>query len=442
MKRAGLLVVLVYLAFATAHFLSPAPSAIDLGRWHLVVIESDDWGMEAWVPDLRAARAIANQSAHLSPWLQRYAESSLETAADVESLTAILRAHRDSDGLPAVIQANHIMAAIDLDSCGTNDFHLQGSSVLLRQPGSCGAYARPGLNQAVDEARAQGVWRAELHGLTHFDLGAYEHAVAQASTLTVRARAYGVVAFPHWLTLTELGSGNRKQARAFAGLSCELFRQRFGRAPASVIAPDYTWGAQDERAWARQGLQVVQAKREQIDPGLNRSGLGSKIARRVIKVISRWRDRCANRFVYLDRNVHLEPYGDPDPKCFAGASQAADQVARAWGRGEPAIVEAHRLQFSHLNPLVSWAGRLQLRRLLTELESTGEVRYCVDVEVAQLRRRGWSVLQRGPWTIIRNYTGRPLLLDIPLARSQPLAPGTHLYLRRLSEGISATQSYR
>ena len=184
---------------------------------------------------------------------------------------------------------------------------------------------------------------------------------------------------------------------------------------------------QDERAWAEQGIKVVQAKREQIDPALNRSGLGGRLARRVFKVLDRWRDRYANRFVYLDRNVRLEPYGDPDPACFAGAAQAVTEVQRAWGRGEAAIVEAHRLQFSHLDPAVSRAGRLQLRHLLTELESRGEVRYCVDVEVAQLRRRGWSVLQRGPWTIIRNYTERPLLLDIPLTRSQPLAPGTHLF---------------
>lgn len=426
MKRSAFLLLVIYLAFATAHFFAPAPSAIDFGRWRILAIESDDWGMEAWVPDLKAARALADQGAQLGPKLRLYASSSLETAADVDTLAALLAQFHDSDGLPAVLQANTIMAAIDLDSCGTDDVRLQGNSVLLRAPGSCGAYQRVGLNEAVDSARAKGVWRAELHGLTHFDLGAYEQAVAEASSLTVRARAVGAVAFPHWLSLTELGSGDLNEARSFASLSCRLFQERFGRAPVSVIAPDYTWGEQDERAWEEQGLKVVQGKREQIDPSLGPLG-GNKLLWRIRKVLERFRDRRRGRFVYLERNVRLEPYGDFDPNCLAGYRQALRQTARAWRRGEPAIVEAHRLQFSHLHPEVSRAGRLQLRRFLSTLESRGQVRYCVDVEVAQLRRRGWSIVRRGPWTIVRNYTERPLLLDLPLTRSQPLAPGTHIF---------------
>jgi hypothetical protein len=426
MKRSAVLLLVIYLAFATAHFLAPAPSAIDFGRWRIVAIESDDWGTEAWVPDLRAAQVMADQGAKLGPKLGLYASSSLETAQDVDSLAALLAEFQDSDGLPAVLQANTIMAAIDVDSCGTDDFRLEGNPVLLRSPGSCGAYLRVGLNEAVDAARDEGVWRAELHGLTHFDLGAYESAVANASSLTVRARSVGAVAFPHWLTLTELGSGNLDEARAFASLSCRLFEERFGRRPQSVIAPDYTWGEQDEVAWKEQGLQVVQAKREQIDPALMKAE-GNRLWRRVRKVLQRWKDRRKNRFVYLERNVRLEPYGDFAPDCLAGSEQAAKQVMSAWRRGEPAIVEAHRLQFSHLDPRVSRAGRLQLRRFLSALETRGEVRYCVDVEVAQLRRRGWSIVRRGPWTIVRNYTERPLLLDFPHARSQPLAPGTYIY---------------
>ncbi len=426
MKRSALLLIVIYLAFAAAHFAAPAPSAIDFGRWRIVAIESDDWGMEAWVPDLQAAHALADQGSRLGPKLGLYASSSLETAADVDSLAALLAQFRDSDGLPAVLQANTIMAAIDLDSCGNDDFRLEGNSVLLRAPGSCGAYYRQGLNEAVDSARSQGVWRAELHGLTHFDLGAYEQAVAEASSLTVRARSVGAVAFPHWLTRTELGSGNLQQARSFAKLSCRLFEERFGREPLSVIAPDYTWGKEDEEAWAEQGLQVVQAKREQIDPALIRGG-GNTFLRRFRKVLERFADQRRGRFVYLERNVRLEPYGDFDANCLAGSSQALGQTLGAWKRGEPAIVEAHRLQFSHLDPQVSRAGRLQLRRFLDTLESRGQVRYCVDVEIAQLRRQGWSIVKRGPWTIVRNYTERPLLLDFPLARSQPLAPGTHIF---------------
>jgi hypothetical protein len=417
-----------YVVLAVLHGLLPPPARVDLGRWRVVVLQSDDWGFEGWFPDLEAARDLVELTRGLEGGLKTYARSSLETAAEVESLTAVLRRHRDADGLPAVLQANAIVAAVATQPAGFEErFRLDGSAIDLRVPGCCGPYARPGLPAAVDRARAAGVWRAELHGLTHFDLDALEHARESRDPLEARARRYGVVAFPGWRSRAELGSGDPARARSLARLAVERFRLRYGRDPVSVIAPDYVWGPEDEAAWHELGLQVVQAKREQIDPARPPVGWWGRMR----KVLGRLADRRRDALVYLERHARLEPYGSLDPRHPQGVDAAEAAVRAAWARGEAAVVEVHRVQFAGLDASVGRAGRAQLDELLQRLESSGPVRYCVDAEVAQLRRRGWSVLDRGPWTIVRNY-GDGAFPPPAL----PRAPGTHRLPRVTHEDLS------
>ncbi len=434
-RRVTVLGLVLYLVLALIRMMVPAASVVELGRWHLLVIESDDWGLEAWFPDREAARALADLVPTRPEWLGIYGRSSLETAAEVDSLRALLLGHRDLDGLPPVVQANHIVAAIDLEGCDPSTESFDDLPFALRDPGTCGVYRRPRRREAIDRARAAGVWRAELHGLTHFDLRALRAAVGDS--LQRRAARHGTVAFPGWLTRGELGSDDAAWEEQLVAEAVRRFTRRFGRRPRSVIAPDYSWNHLDEEAWRRHGIEVVQGKREQTDPA--HPALGWK--RRIRKVLARWRDQRRGSLVYLDRNAQLEPYGNPDLKGRQCADRAIEQIRSAWAQGRPAILEMHRVQVSHLDEKVSNAGRFQLDQVLRRLEIEDGVRYCVDVEVAQLMRRGWSVVQRGPWIIVRNYTGRPLVLDPTPFRAKPLGPGTHLFPARRSEGSLSQHGY-
>ena len=86
---------------------------LDWHRLKAVVLESDDWGLCAWVPDDRAHRALALLPAFRTPAGLRYGRSTLETAEDVAALAEVLREVRGGDGFPAVWQANTIVANPD-----------------------------------------------------------------------------------------------------------------------------------------------------------------------------------------------------------------------------------------------------------------------------------------------------------------------------------------
>ena len=379
-------------------------SRVDLGAWRVVVLQSDDWGFEGWFPDLRAAEALADLADGVPPRLRAYARAGLETAAEVDSLRARLLAWTDADGLPLVLQANTIMAgptvAATVEAASDAEFgwpiHASGHGP--------GRYGRPGLDPAVDRAIAAGVWWPEMHGLTHFDLEAYRRARAAGDPVALRARAHGTMAYTGWLQGTELAGPDPQRARRLARVTVERFRERFGRTPSSVIASDYRWGAEDEDAWAELGIEVVQAKREQVDDRVDPTGPMGRARKFLERQVDRWRDR----FVYLDRPARLEPYGESDLDAHQGAREAARAVREAWRRGEPGIVSVHRVQLVSFDPHVAEAGWSHLRALLDDLASDGPVRVLVDAEVAQLTRRGWSRLERGPWIVERNYGDAPV----------------------------------
>lgn len=420
-----LLFVLLAIVGALYALLVPPRSAVDLGAWRVIVLQSDDWGLEGWFPDAESAAALAPLTDRLPPRIAAYGRGGLETADDVRALAALFASREDADGLPFVLQANTIVAAptVSATDASTAAFgwplHASGEST--------GRYARPGLAAAVDTAIAQGVWWPELHGLSHFDLPAYARARAQGDTLAAWARQWDTFAYEGWLGHTELDGHDAQAARTIAREAYDRFVQRFGRPPVSVIAPDYRWGPEDERAWAEVGLEVVQAKREQIDRALRphtRTGRALKWLRQ------RWEARVGTLHP-LERPAELEPYGDPDPATAQGAYEAAAAVQAAWKDGQPGIISVHRIQLVAFDAALAEAGRSQLLRCLDILAADGPVRCLVDTEVAQLQQRGWSRLDRGPWTVIRNF--REWAVEIQVERGEKprrFEPGTHTLARK------------
>jgi hypothetical protein len=114
--------------------------------------------------------------------------------------------------------------------------------------------------------------------------------------------------------------------------------------------------------------------------------------------------------VYLDRNCIFEPVQSADPA--AVTARATGEVAAAWERGEAAVVEAHRVNFAHLDHQVPRRGRAELDQLLGDLAGARPL-FLVDQELAQLHRRGTSVCARGPRIVVRNLTRSRRLVVVP-----------------------------
>ncbi len=386
--------------------LGGAPSLVDWRAARAVVIESDDWGLCGYAPDADAVAGsgvVADNLARLRTGNTpaAYLNSTLEDSAAVSALAAVLSGCRGRDGGPAVLQPNYIMGWLAAGSgTGSPGGPAFRSGTLPEFPAE---YARPGLWKAVADAVAAGVWYPEYHGLWHYDPAARAAACARDPIAAAAARR-GFLLFPGSQHSFELDD-----ARPLALVAAELatgltaFEVVFGRAPDAVIAPDYHWSRRHERLWRAAGLTVVQSQREQRHPDYE-GPLG-----RLRKALARPLRRLSeHRLVYLERNVRLETAQIGDPA--EATARAERRVRRAWNRGEPAVVESHRVNYAHLEPEVATEGREALAGLLSALGD--EPLYLTDVEVARLSRGGTSWRQAGDGLWVRNlsHARRPVVL--------------------------------
>lgn len=420
MKRTTLTVlgILGLVALLGAGFLAGGDrGAVRWSALRAVVFESDDWGLAGFVPEAGAWDGLDRDALAPGRFPPVYWGSTLEDSAAVAGLAAVLAAATGRDGRPAVLQPNYIVGAQEW----RNDRWLE-----TRLPDLPAAYRRPGLWPAVAAAVDRGVWYPEYHGAWHYDPSRRREAVA-ADPLSRRVAERGILLFRGSEAARELGPWRPLPVLAAeleAGLA--TFRRCFGRPPGSLIAPDYAWNARLEGLWARHGLTVVQGKGEQRNPDLppGLAGRALKFAAR------RWVKVARPGMVYLERNCRFEPVQAPDPA--AVTARCAAQVRRAWARGEPAVVETHRVNFAHTDPAVAALGRRELGRLLADLAPDGPL-YLTDTEVAQLAQRGVSARMGGDGqVIVRNGTRARRVAVVPGEAGQrlvlvPAGAGTGLW---------------
>lgn len=335
---------------------------VDWRRRRAVVIESDDWGLCAWAPDDRAARALSDTPVWRTPAGRRYGRSTLESAADVAALAEVLAAVKGADGRPAVLQANTVMAAPDFEALASNGFDA-AELPLVGLPELPSRWRRPGLWDAVRAARDRGVWWPELHGLHHLPVAAWLAALR-------RGDADARLAFEHQSFVCEAvqASGEYDPSEPEAQRAWNLrealrrFEQAFGRPPGSICPPDYRWDESLEREAEALGLTTIQGHGE-------REGRFAPKLQRVVEQL-RFPHVHGRRF-YLPPRIAFEPRGEAVPAGPAGFDHAVRAVHDAWGRGQPAILSTHRASYAHLDAAWSENGRRALGALLERLAKDG-----------------------------------------------------------------------
>jgi hypothetical protein len=389
-KVRGSMLVLVGVAVAAAAAVwGQGRSAVDWTAQRAVVLESDDWGLAGFVPAADAWTGIDQGTLAPGRFPAVYWGSTLEDSAAVARLAQVLQSVRGRDGRPAVLQPNYVTGSLGWEG---------GEWVEYAIPEFPEAYPRPGLTAATAGAARAGVWHPEWHAAWHYD-PALRRERAFATEAARLATERGILLFPGSEDARELGSW-----RPLGELAGELdealarFTACFGRPPASVIAPDYTWSARNEALWWSRGLRVIQAKREQRNPDLPPGAPG-----RVVKFLGRRWDKLTHPDrTYLERNCRFEPVQDADPHAVTVRCRA--EIRAAWAAGQPAVVETHRVNFAHSDPAVALRGTGELEQLLTDVAADGPV-FLVDTEVAQLSRRGVSVRSVPGRVVVRNASG-------------------------------------
>lgn len=384
-----------------------SPSLVRWQPLRAMVLESDDWGLAGFVPHGRIWEQWDRQELDPGRFPPVYWGTTLEDSLMVAELARIMGSYTGADGLPAVFQPNYVLSSLSLEQ--------EGAAEVWKRydlPEFPPTYRRPGMWTAVRQALADGVWYPEFHAAWHYD-PQQRLDRALSSDLARSLSLQGVTLFPGSERARELGP-----ARSVEDLSRELdqalgiFADVFGRPASSVIAPDYTWSGRMERIWLSRQLRVIQGKREQRDPTLPGGTLGRGLKFLYRKLSLAWnRDR-----VYLERNCRLEPVQDPDPDRIV--AECLQDVLQAWDRGQPAIVETHRVNFAHTDPAIVRTGQEGLSRLLDQACGAGKApTFMSDAEVAQLQARGTSAVFRGSKLIMRNGTHSRRLVAAPRDRS-------------------------
>jgi hypothetical protein len=388
---AGVLVALV----GTGVLLGGPRAAVDWRSFPVVALQSDDWGLAGFIPQGAALQGIDRGLLSPGRFPEVYWGSTLEDSASVAELCGILAAQRGRDGLPAVLQANYVLGSLGWES--------EGNGWAWREyflPEVPAAYARPGLWQAVRRGMELGVWRPEYHALWHYDPRLRKQRVQEDPAARLAAER-GVMIFPGSERAWELGPWRPlPELAAELDLGLQRFGALFGRGPSSIIAPDYTWDARCEDLWESRELTVIQAKREQRYPGM-----GAGWRPRLWKYLrQRWDHWAQPDRLYLERNCRFEPV-----QAIAMETVVQDclaEIRRAWTRGQPAVVESHRINFVHTDPQVAGMGRAALAGLLSGLtrQPQGAPYFLADGELAQLMRQGTSSRPHGSGTVVRNPT--------------------------------------
>lgn len=370
---------------------------LDWHRLRAVVLESDDWGLCAWVPDDRAHRALANLPAFRTEAGLRYGRSTLESAEDVRLLAAELMEWRGGDGFPPVWQANTIVANPDYARMRPPLFELDELPLCLH-PDLPARWARPGLWEALRLAEADGVWWAELHGLHHLPETAWLNALRRGENDARRAHEQASPIARAVEASGEYDAAEPRELRARnVRRAVQAFRTLFGRTPTSFCPPDYRFDDWFEAEAAAIGLTTLQGKAEQAGrgwPPLRRRWLGL-----------RFPHHSGTRF-YVPPRIAFEPEGAAHARGPRGLDAAMRGVRAAWAQGRPAVVSSHRMNYAHLDAAHARASREALRELLRRLCSERAV-FLVDHEVRQLAERHWSVRDLGGRGVLLRHFGVP-----------------------------------
>jgi hypothetical protein len=394
---------------------------VDWRRVRAVVFESDDWGLCGFVPDSTAWHGLDRDTLRAGRVPQAYWGSTLEDSAAVLRLCRLLLNYRGWDGLPPIFQANYIVSSLSYEPEAPAADPGGGPWRRYDLPALPPPYARNGLWDAVAWGVAAGVWRPEFHGAFHYDPGRRREAVRNQSLARVAAER-GILPFAGSARAWELGPW-RPTAELAGELdrSLAVFRRVFHRPPASIIAPDYVWDGRCEDLWESRGLTTIQAKREQRHPRW-RSG---RIDHRLCKVVARaWERLLHPRRTYLERNSRLESARARD--ATAVADDCWRGIQAAWRRGQPAIVETHRVNFVHVDAGIVAGGLVAMTHLLDRLQADPlSALFLCDSEVAQLQRTGTSCSLRDSVVVLRNLTASRRVISLPDSlQRQAAAPGT------------------
>lgn len=345
----------------------------------IVLLQSDDWG-RCGLRDHEGLEQLRTAGMELGE--RAYDFYTLETAEDLNALSAVLKKHRDSSGRNPSIEMNFVPANLDFVKMSAENF--QQIHLLALADGFPDRWSRPGLIDGYREGTAAGVFYPALHGSTHFCRAAVERNLAgnDDRTQLLRTLWHAGTPYIHWRMpwigyeywdpeqIEDERFLEGEIQRGLIGYAFGAFAKLFSTLPRSACAPGYRANGDTHRAWAQHGIRIAQ------------NGPGA--------LVPPYFDR--DEMLQLYRNVELEPATDTNASLEASLRQAENCFAR----GIPAIVSVHSINFHSTVRDFRSATLLFLDQFFTALESShADLLYLHDENLLELVNEGFYTTQDG-----------------------------------------------
>lgn len=256
-------------------------------------------------------------------------------AQRLQQVCALLAAHRDTAGRPAVMTIGVILANADTQA--------------IRDDGD---YARVDLlderARAVREAllagEEQGVLALQLHGMEHY----WPASIMQASEQPEVAGWLQRSGLPdtedlpsalqsRWADASTLPSQAHADEAVEQAVAEEVacYRQAFGFTPAVVVPPTFLWHENVAQAWASKGVKTLITPGRRFD---HRDEQGK--IRPVPGELYFNAETGPQGLLYLVRDSYLEPAMGHD------AAQGMNALSDRSKQGRPCLLETHRFNFT------------------------------------------------------------------------------------------------
>ncbi len=319
----------------------------------LIIIESDDWGAIR-TPSKEVLEHFEKKGFDIANSI--YKNDALASQDDLEKLFEVLQSHKGSDGKPAVITANSIMANPDFEKIKENGFQEffwePFTKTFKRYPKHQNNF------QLWKQGSSDRVFHPQFHGREHLNINRWMKAL--------QSKDEAILMSFDWQT-TYSGKGDYSFMEAYDWDSPEdiqqheniiadglkIFEEHFGFAPKSFIAPCYNWDTKLESFLASQGIEWIQSLRSQLQP----TGIFNEY-----QPIRHSFGQQQNGLRYNIRNCFFEPSMLPQ-KDWVNSCLA--QIQAAFLFSKPAVICSHRINFvGFINPKNGERGLHDLNQLL------------------------------------------------------------------------------
>lgn len=328
----------------------------------LVVLESDDWGTIRM-----ASKQDYQRFLNKNPLLDQCYFSKndmLESNEDLMFLMETLGAVKGSDGLPAKITMNNIVANPDFEKIKANDFQQY-----YFEPFTKTLHRYPNHDRVIEyykEGLENKIFQVQFHGREHVHVSHWMSELQKDNKYVKEVFDSGMFSIFRNLENSTCNGEFQNGMAAYSETQhefisksiiegTELFEDLWGFKSKSVIAPCYNWHPRLEEVFNTCGISLIQGGRVQLSP--------SEIDGVNYPITHYFGELNNLKQTYLIRNVYFEPTTNPS---LDWVDKALLDISIAFLWKKPALISTHRLNY--IGGLVSENRDKNLVLLKTLLE--------------------------------------------------------------------------